>query len=47
MKVDGDRLVITIDLSKEFGESKTGKSITISSTDGTSRCRSGRRSRSG
>jgi len=34
MKVDGDRLVITIDLSKEFGESKTGKSITIASTDG-------------
>jgi len=26
--------VITVDLSKEFGESKSGKSITIASTDG-------------
>jgi len=34
MKVEGDRLVITVDLSKEFGESKSGKSITIASTDG-------------
>ncbi|TAJ43611.1 hypothetical protein [Methanofollis fontis] len=34
MKVDGDRLVITVDLSQEFGASKTGKSITIASTEG-------------
>jgi len=34
MKVDGDRLVITVDLAKEFGVSKTGKSITIASTEG-------------
>jgi len=34
MKVDGDRLVITVDLTKEFGVSKTGKSITIASTEG-------------
>ncbi len=34
MKVEGDLLVITVDLSKEFGESKSGKSITIASTDG-------------
>lgn len=34
MKLEGDRLVITIDLAKEFGESKSGKSITIASTEG-------------
>lgn len=34
MTVDGDRLVITVDLSQEFGVSKTGKSITIASTEG-------------
>ncbi|EJG06169.1 hypothetical protein Metli_0194 [Methanofollis liminatans DSM 4140] len=34
MKVEGDRLVITVDLSQEFGASKSGKSITIASTDG-------------
>jgi len=34
MKVDGDRLVITVDLAQEFGVSKTGKSITIASTEG-------------
>ncbi|WP_342676897.1 hypothetical protein [Methanofollis sp. UBA420] len=34
MKRDGDRLVITVDLSKDFGESKSGKSITIASTEG-------------
>jgi len=31
MTVEGDRLVITVDLSQEFGVSKTGKSITIAS----------------
>ena len=34
MKVEGDRLVITVDLAQEFGMSKTGKSITIASTEG-------------
>jgi len=34
MKVEGDRLVITVDLAQEFGVSKTGKSITIASTEG-------------
>lgn len=34
MKLEGDRLVITVDLAKDFGESKSGKSITIASTEG-------------
>jgi len=29
IKMDRTKLVIAVDLSKEFGESKTGKSITI------------------
>ncbi|QYZ78638.1 hypothetical protein E2N92_03965 [Methanofollis formosanus] len=34
MRLEGDRLVITVDLAKDFGESKSGKSITIASTEG-------------
>lgn len=34
MNLEGDRLVITVDLAKEFGASKSGKSITIASTEG-------------
>ena len=34
MKVKGNKLNIEIDLSKEFGESKSGKSTTIGSTSG-------------
>jgi hypothetical protein len=34
MVVDGTKLVITVDLAKDFGESKSGKSITIASTKG-------------
>lgn len=34
MKVTGKKLVIEIDLSKELGNSKSGKSITIASTQG-------------
>ena len=34
MKLEGDILTIKADLSKEFGESKSGKSITIASTEG-------------
>jgi len=34
MKLSGDNLVITVDLTKDFGMSKSGKSITIASTEG-------------
>ena len=34
LKVDGDILTITVDLSKDFGPSKSGKSITVASTEG-------------
>ena len=34
MTVEGNKLVITIDLNQEFGLSSSGKSITIASTEG-------------
>lgn len=34
MKLDGKTLTIKVDISKDFGESKSGKSITIASTEG-------------
>ena len=34
MKLEGNILSIKVDLSKNFGESKSGKSITIASTEG-------------
>ncbi len=34
MTQNGDILTIKVDLSKDFGESKSGKSITIASTEG-------------
>lgn len=34
MKVEGNYLLIAVDLTKDFGESKSGKSITIGSTEG-------------
>ena len=34
MKVNGDILTITMDLSKEFGPSSSGKTIIIASTEG-------------
>ncbi|MFA5394454.1 MAG: hypothetical protein WC346_00360 [Methanogenium sp.] len=34
MKVVGDKLVLTVDLSKQVGPSASGKSITIGSTKG-------------
>lgn len=34
IKVDGDTLTISVDLSQEFGPSSSGKSITIASTEG-------------
>ena len=34
MKVEGDQLIITVDLSKRFGKSSSGKSIIIASSEG-------------
>lgn len=34
MKLDGNILTITVDISKEFGISSSGKSIIIASTEG-------------
>ena len=34
MKLSGTTLTITVDVSKTFGASKTGKSIVIASTEG-------------
>jgi len=34
MIVQGSTLTLTIDISKDYGESKSGKSITIASTEG-------------
>jgi hypothetical protein len=34
MKVEGQDLVIRVDLSKSFGPSKSGKTIIIASTEG-------------
>lgn len=34
MNVEGNKLIITVDLAEEFGPSSSGKSITIASTEG-------------
>ena len=34
MTVEGDKLIIVVDLNQEFGLSSSGKSITIASTEG-------------
>ena len=34
MKVTGNTLTITVDISKDFGKSSSGKSIIIASTEG-------------
>jgi hypothetical protein len=34
MTVEGNKLIITVDLNQEFGLSSSGKSITIASTEG-------------
>jgi hypothetical protein len=34
MVVEGKTLTIKVDLSKDFGESKSGKSMTIATTEG-------------
>jgi len=33
-EINGDKLIIEIDLTKDFGPSKSGKTITIASTRG-------------
>ncbi len=34
MTVEGDKLIIVVDLKQEFGPSSSGKSITVASTEG-------------
>ena len=34
IKIEGTKAVITVDLSKSFGPSSTGKSIIVASTNG-------------
>lgn len=34
MKIEGSKLTITVDLSKDFGLSKSGKTIIIATTGG-------------
>lgn len=34
MKVNGNKLVIEVDMSKDFGVSKSGKSVIIASSEG-------------
>lgn len=34
VKVEGKQLIITVDLSKDFGPSSSGKNIIIASTEG-------------
>ncbi len=34
MIVEGDTLVIKVDLTKDFGQSKSGKTIIVASTEG-------------
>ncbi len=34
MNIEGDTLTITVDISKEFGKSSSGKSIIIGTTEG-------------
>lgn len=38
MKRDGNKLTLTIDLSKDFGRSKTGKTTIVASTEGNKAC---------
>ncbi|HZR41859.1 MAG TPA: hypothetical protein VFB12_17185 [Ktedonobacteraceae bacterium] len=34
MNIEGNKLIIVVDLNQEFGLSSSGKSITIASTEG-------------
>jgi hypothetical protein len=36
-EIDGDELIFEVDLTKDFGPSKSGKTITIASTRGNQR----------
>jgi hypothetical protein len=36
-KIEGTKLIITVDLSKTFGPSKSGKTIIVASTEGNAR----------
>jgi len=36
-KIEGDKLIIEVDLTKDFGLSKSGKTIIIASTQGNQR----------
>lgn len=40
-RVDGTKLIITVDLSKSFGPSKSGKSIIVASTEGNQKVNGG------
>ena len=33
-KIEGTKLIITVDMSKSFGPSKSGKTIIVASTEG-------------
>lgn len=33
-EINGDDLIVTIDMSKDFGESKSGKTIIVASSEG-------------
>jgi hypothetical protein len=34
MTVEGDTLIIKVDLTKDFGQSKSGKTLIVASTEG-------------
>ncbi|GCE19887.1 hypothetical protein [Dictyobacter kobayashii] len=34
LKIEGNKLIIAVDLGQEYGPSSSGKSITIASTEG-------------
>ena len=34
MRVDGNKLVIEVDLTRDFGKSKSGKTIIVASSEG-------------
>ena len=37
IRTKGDELTITVDLSKDFGKSKSGKTIIVASTEGSAK----------
>ena len=34
MRIEGERLIVEIDLTKDFGNSKSGKTIIVASSEG-------------